>query len=95
MAAKTISCLLAALALWSCQAPPPNAMTAEDAVRVANDYRSRHWPRARTSGISIETADLGDRWRVTYFLTEGGTGGLSNVEVDKRSARIVRTESFQ
>jgi hypothetical protein len=43
----------------------------------------------------IETADLNDRWRVTYRLPYGGTGGPIVFEVNKQSGTIVNVQSEQ
>ena len=81
--------LLALLILGACHNRPTSAATAEEAVHDANLYRAEKYPQVRASDYEIVTDDLGDRWRVTYRSIEGGTGGGSTLEVDKRSARIV------
>lgn len=95
MSAKASMCLMALLLSAGCQNQPTSAASAAEAVRVTNLYRASNWPQSRASDYTIETVDLGDRWRVTYHLAEGGTGGVSTFEVDKRSARIVREEGGQ
>jgi hypothetical protein len=86
--------LLALLNCAGCHNWPTSAATAGEAIRVTSLYRAENFPHANFSGSAVETADLGDRWRVTYYL-RGATGGISSYEVDKRSARIVRMTGGQ
>jgi hypothetical protein len=88
-------CLLALLIAANCHDQPTSAATAAEAVEVTNRYRAANWPQIRPSDYAVETADLGDRWRVIYYRAEGGTGGISTFEVEKGSARIVREEGGQ
>jgi hypothetical protein len=95
MTAKASICLLALLLSAACNNQPTSAPTAAEAIRVTNLYLAANSPQTRPGDYAIETEDLGDRWRVTYRLAEGGTGGISTFEVDKSSARIVREEGEQ
>lgn len=82
-------CLLVLLIATGCRNPPTSAATAEEAVRVTDLYRADRYPQIHPGDYVIDTADLGDRWQVTYYMP-GATGGFSVLEVDKRTARIVR-----
>jgi hypothetical protein len=42
-----------------------------------------------------EAIDMGDRWRLSYDFPGGGTGGPLIVVVNKRTGKIVHTETQQ
>lgn len=88
-------CLLALVVSAACHNRPTSAATAAEAVRVTDLLRAERAPQIPSIDYAAETADLGDRWRVTYHLAEGGTGGVATYEVDKRTARIIREEGEQ
>jgi hypothetical protein len=91
---STASASLGALALLlvssGCR---DRAETSNAAIAIANanatvsDFR-RH---AR----SVDAVDMGDRWRLSYNLPEGSTGGPLIVVVNKRSGEIVHIETEQ
>lgn len=90
-------CLYAlALTLASgCHDRPSDATTASRAVAVANAYMADKLPQVDLSRRQISTSDLGDKWRITYHLPEGGTGGPIIFLVDKRRAEVVDGEITQ
>ena len=44
---------------------------------------------------TVEAIDMGDRWRLSYNLEEGSTGGPIIVVVNKRTGEIVHVETEQ
>lgn len=95
MTARAFLCVLAFLLLPACLDRPRGAATAEEAIAVTNDYWEENLPQVDLNHFAIETRNFGDRWRVTYNLREGGTGGPSIFDVDKRTGRIVHAEGGQ
>lgn len=87
--------VFAALLAVACEATSKGARTAGEATEVANEYMAENLPQVRLQRQQVETIDMGDRWRVSYVVPEGGTGGPIILLVDKRSGEVVDGEITQ
>jgi hypothetical protein len=77
------------LLLTGCSNPQGNAATAEQAMAVADRYWAENLPQMDVRRLEKKTEDLGDKWRVTYAVPGGSTGGPWSLNVDKKSGKIV------
>jgi len=75
--------------------PAAGAATAEQATDAANQFLSNENPRLNLAEAEIETIDMGDRWRLSYGFSHGGTGGTTIIVVNKRSGEVVHRERSQ
>lgn len=80
---------LALLVLASCNNPAGDAARAEQAMAIADRYWLENLPQMDVRRLEKKTEDLGDRWRVTYAVPGGSTGGPWSLDVDKKSGKIV------
>lgn len=78
---------LAALLLASCNSN--GAATAEQATAIADQYWKDKLPQTDLRRLEKKTEDFGDRWRVTYAVPGGSTGGPWSLDVDKKTGKIV------
>lgn len=70
-----------------------SANSADAATEVANAYlKDRNQGQGRVIASRI---DMGDRWRLSYELPEGSTGGPIIVVVNKRRGEVVHAETEQ
>lgn len=81
--------VLALLLLLGCHSRTGGAGTAEQATAIADRYWAEKLPQTDVGSLKKKTEDLGDRWRVTYAVPGGSTGGPWSLDVDKESGRIV------
>jgi hypothetical protein len=70
-------------------------VSADQAVEVANGFMTETLPQVSLGGKKIETIEDGKRWRVSYSLPDGGTGGPILVFVDKKSGKVVDSRMDQ
>ena len=70
------------------------AETENEAIEVANAYLAT-MPQLGANRRQVEAIDMGDRWRLSYELPDGGTGGPIIVVVNKRSGGVVHMETQQ
>ena len=78
-----------------CEDRTRGAETANEATEVTNAHMGEDLPQVALSDMVIETLDMGDRWRVSYSVPGGGTGGPIIFVVNKRSGEIVHMETEQ
>ncbi len=87
-----VGCLILASALFvvaGCQDRGSHGATGEEAVTITNAQLTADTPQIDLGTFTIQTADMGDRWRVTYDIPGGSTGTPVIFDVDKKSRKIV------
>jgi myosin-crossreactive antigen len=94
MTAKLYPLLAACLIFAGC-GKPKGDITAEKAVEITNASWTEHVPQMKLERFATRVEDLGDRWRVTYRIAEGSTGGPWIFIVSKKSGEIVSSEGGQ
>jgi hypothetical protein len=90
MALKASICALILILATGCQ---DRAATANEAIEIGNAYLANE--PEELSLRTVEAIDMGDRWRLSYRLPEGSTGGPLIVVVSKRSGEVVHAETEQ
>lgn len=94
MILRTMPFILPLALLTGCQSGTDQNMTAREATEIANSALAEVLPQLPLNRLTIETADLDEKWRVTYRPPEGSTGGPLVIDVNKQSdaATIVSME---
>jgi hypothetical protein len=92
---RAISSTLAILLVAGCQNRAQEAATADEAKAVAKDYLAEQLPQVSVDKLEVSTVDLGDKWRVSHSVPEGGTGGPIILIITKRDAEVVHMEMHQ
>jgi hypothetical protein len=82
---------LLALLLTGCG---DRATTENEAITAANAYLAT-MPQMGASHRTVSAIDMGDRWRLSYDMPEGSTGGPLIVVVNKQSGKVVHMETEQ
>ncbi len=70
-------------------------MSADQAGEAANGFMTETLPQVSLGGKKIDTIEDGNRWRASYSLPDGGTGGPIVVFVDKKSGKVVHSRMDQ
>lgn len=82
-----------ALLLFACSPEAGNrADTANQAIAIGNNFIS---DRPGANEMTVEVADMGNRWRLSYEHPDAGTGGPLIVVVNKRTGEVVHAETEQ
>lgn len=92
---RAISCTLAFLLAAGCQNRTHGAATANEAKAVAKDYLAEQLPQVSVDKLEVRAVDLGDKWRVSYSIPDGGAGGPIVLVISKRSGEVVHMEMQQ
>lgn len=86
---RTAISLAWAILLVGCTDRPGGAGTSEQAIAVTNEFMEANLPQVDLTKMIIQTADLDNRWRVSYDYPDGSTGGPAIFLVEKKSGKIL------
>jgi hypothetical protein len=83
------------LILAACTGSTGRSTTAEEAIEITNEFWERELPQVNLANLSINTRDMGTKWRITYSPPEGSLGSQWVFEVDKVSGNILNVSGGQ
>ncbi|HEX8585345.1 MAG TPA: hypothetical protein VF680_13175 [Allosphingosinicella sp.] len=88
--------LLLVIALVSMGCEKANqTITAKKAIEITDASWAEHVPQVDLKRFATRVEDLGEAWRITYYVPEGSTGGPFIFVVNKKSGEIVSSEGGQ